>query len=86
MGEAGQEAIMPLKRMPSGNLGVEAGSGSNNPPSVSLVVNNNTGTSAKASYEEPKWNGEEWVIGVILEAMSSDRNGFSSNMKAAVSR
>ena len=36
MGEAGPEAIMPLKRDSNGNLGVRAGSGNN----VDVVVNN----------------------------------------------
>ena len=36
MGEAGPEAIMPLKRDSQGNLGVRGGSGSN----VEVVVNN----------------------------------------------
>lgn len=44
MGEAGPEAIMPLKRDQNGNLGVRAGpSGSN----VSVVVNNHTGQQAQ---------------------------------------
>ena len=46
-GEAGPEAIMPLKRTPSGALGVAASGGSN----VSVVVNNN-GSNTVANTEE----------------------------------
>lgn len=44
MGEAGPEAIMPLKRDSKGNLGVTAGSG----PSVEVVVNNYSNARAEA--------------------------------------
>ena len=44
MGEAGPEAIMPLKRDASGNLGVRADSGGGK---VDVVVNNYTGASAE---------------------------------------
>jgi phage-related minor tail protein len=49
MGEAGPEAVVPLKRMPSGNLGVETGGGGR--PLVNFVVNNNHPT-AKVSSEQ----------------------------------
>ena len=47
MGEAGPEAIMPLKRDSNGNLGVRAESPQQN---VSVVINNNT--TAQATAEE----------------------------------
>lgn len=44
MGEAGPEAIMPLKRMPSGNLGVEVGGTGAN---VIVTINNYSGEPVK---------------------------------------
>jgi phage-related minor tail protein len=44
MGEAGPEAIMPLKRDGSGNLGVRA-----QPNNVNVVVNNHSGQPAKTN-------------------------------------
>jgi len=41
MGEAGPEAILPLKRMPGGNLGVEASNG------VNVEIHNYSGTPAR---------------------------------------
>ena len=47
MGEAGPEAVMPLKRMPSGNLGVEAGG-----KGVTVNIINNT--PAQVTTEEKR--------------------------------
>jgi len=46
MGEAGPEAIMPLKRMSSGNLGVESGGGGT---VVDIKVNNYSGKEASTT-------------------------------------
>lgn len=54
MGEAGPEAIMPLKRLGNGDLGVQAqgmGGGAVIASPVSIVVNNNS-SQAEASAEE----------------------------------
>jgi phage-related minor tail protein len=47
MGEAGPEAVMPLRRMASGNLGVETSGGG---ASVTVNIINNSG--AEVSAEE----------------------------------
>lgn len=48
MGEAGPEAIMPLRRAPDGRLGVEA-RGGGGAPTLSVVVNEAPGTTAQVS-------------------------------------
>jgi len=63
MGEAGPEAIMPLTRGPSGKLGVEASGGA---PNVAIQVVNN-GQAKNATTSEPRWDGRQWVIGLILD-------------------
>ncbi len=65
MGEAGPEAVMPLTRMPNGNLGVQsAGSG------VSIVINptvvNNTGTPANASASVSQGANGQLNMEIIL--------------------
>lgn len=54
MGEAGPEAIMPLKRGPGGSLGVQmhgAGGAAIIAPQVNMVVNNQTGAQVKQSTQ-----------------------------------
>ena len=63
MGEAGSEAIMPLKRMPSGNLGVEA-MGSGRETQVIINIINNSG--AEVRREEHTDSGGNRQIDVII--------------------
>jgi len=64
MGEAGPEAILPLKRMPSGNLGVEAGGGG-----TQVVVNVINYSGAAVSQEERTDSDGNTQIDVIVGAM-----------------
>lgn len=49
MGEAGAEAIMPLSRLPNGDLGVKAGGGGS--PDINVTVINETGANADADVQ-----------------------------------
>ena len=83
-GENGNpEGIVPLKRMASGNLGVETSG--NSAPNIQIQVINNTGSSASAKTTAPKWDGDKWVIGVIMDALQNNKGGFRTNMKGAMS-
>jgi sugar-specific transcriptional regulator TrmB len=77
MGESGPEAIMPLTRLPSGDLGVKA-KGGNAAPNVKINVMNNTGQQAQVRQSGPTWNGQEWVIGVWLDAYHRNVGGLRS--------
>jgi phage-related minor tail protein len=77
MGEAGSEAIMPLKRGSDGNLGVASV-----PSNVIVNINNNAGANVTQS-ESSGPNGEK-TIDIMVE--SSVRKGlatgrFDSSMK-----
>ncbi|MGY2935997.1 phage-related minor tail protein [Bradyrhizobium sp. GM6.1] len=75
-GEAGPEAIMPLRRGPDGKLGVSAGGGANDNRSPGgLVVNviNQTGVQAEASTSR-RSNGE---VTVTLKKLVDDTVGQS---------
>jgi phage-related minor tail protein len=72
-GEKGYEAIMPITRTPGGDLGVNAQMAA---PKIKVVVNNNTGQKAQVSQEGPSWNGQEWVVGVWLDAYHRNKGGL----------
>lgn len=42
-------------------------------PSVapSVIINNNTGIGMKQEKGGPKWNGREWVVGIVVEDLNS---------------
>ena len=62
MGEAGPEAVMPLKRLASGNLGVEA-----TPAGVTVNVYNNAG--AQVRTETRREPGGGLSIDVMIDAL-----------------
>jgi len=63
MGEAGPEAVLPLKRLASGRLGVEAAGG----PQVTVNVINNAG--AKVTTEEQRDPSGNLSLSVIIDAV-----------------
>jgi len=68
MGEAGPEAILPLKRGANGNLGVQAA-----PSNVIVNVNNQTGAEATQT-ESTNANGDR-VIDILI--INKVKEGFS---------
>ena len=76
MGEAGPEAIMPLKRDPQGNLGVRGGNSGGN---VEVVVNN-FGSEKATTKETTDSKGNRKIEVVIgdLSAGEITRSGSSS--------
>lgn len=79
MGEAGPEAIMPLKRGADGRLGVEAGGG--NAVNVQVQVVNQTGQKI-SERTETKFDGRDYVITTFLEAVGNNTNGAREGLKA----
>lgn len=72
MGEAGPEAILPLKRGSDGNLGVAAGAGGSN---VVINVINNSANSSVEQKESTGPNGERnidiIIVGKVKEAFAN---------------
>jgi lambda family phage tail tape measure protein len=80
MGEAGPEAIMPLKRGPDGNLGVRASGGSSN---VTVnVINNAQGT--KATARESTDGSGNRMIEVFIEQVKGAIAGDISRGSGSV--
>ena len=71
MGEAGAEAILPLKRGRSGNLGVEASGSSNN-----IVVNvDASGSSVQGDNDNARQFGNVIATAIQSELIKQKRPG-----------
>lgn len=66
-GEAGPEAIMPLKRGPDGKLGVASAS---SVPEISVVINNTVSDQAQATAQ-PRMNNGKLELEVMIEKVLS---------------
>jgi lambda family phage tail tape measure protein len=74
MGEAGPEAVMPLTRTPSGDLGVKAES--SGPQDVKVEIINKTGQDIKATQAKTTFDMKRMVIGVVLEGIQDNTMGI----------
>lgn len=79
MGEAGPEAIMPLKRDSNGNLGVRSGGGSN----VDVVVNN-YGNQQATTKETVDSRGNRRIEVMIGDMVAGELNRVGSNTQQAM--
>ena len=79
MGEAGPEAIMPLKRDSNGNLGVRGPSGQGGGSNVEVIVNN-YGTEKAKTTQSTDSRGNRKIEVIIGDASAAEitRNGSSS--------
>lgn len=80
MGEAGAEAVMPLKRMSNGRLGVEAQTGNGN----NQVVNIYNQSGAQVETQRHDDNTMDVFIRKVNKALSNERT--SSGFRAAYAR
>jgi phage-related minor tail protein len=71
MGEAGSEAILPLKRGSGGDLGVKA-----TPSNVTVNVINNTGTDSEVTQRESEDQFGNKTLDIIINKKVND--GISS--------
>ena len=79
MGEAGPEAIMPLKRDSNGNLGVRSGGGNN----VDVVVNN-YGNEKATTKETMDSRGNRRIEVMIGDMVAGELNRVGSNTQQAM--
>ena len=72
-GEAGPEAIMPLRRMPNGEMGVAASGGGSN-VTINVINNSNSSIEQRESVDS---NGQK-IIDIIV--LSKVKEGFSKGL------
>lgn len=81
MGEAGPEAVMPLKRSASGDLGViVAGGGNNAPQAVSVQIINESGSKMEVKKSTATFDVQGMVITAWLDGYNRDVYGLRSAM------
>jgi len=73
MGEAGPEAILPLRRGSDGRLGVRTQGGGDGDVNVQVNVTNN-GQPVQAQQTGARRDGDTVIIDVVLDAVASDIN------------
>ncbi|MBV2182335.1 MAG: phage tail tape measure protein [Castellaniella sp.] len=82
-GEAGPEAIMPLKRGPDGRLGVST-HGGGVAPNVAINLINQGGEQMQATQQgQPRFNGEQWVIDVVMTKVMRNQS-IRSQLRSAL--
>lgn len=82
MGEAGDEAVMPLTRTSNGKLGVQSTGKNNSVPNIVLNITNNTGGEVKQTNTNTSYDGKDYIITTVLEAVSTNKNGSKDGLKA----
>ena len=72
-GEAGTEAVMPLGRNSSGELGVKTiGSGKEETTKIQININNQTGQPVKGVQTQTQFDGEQYVVSMVLKNVSEN--------------
>lgn len=84
-GEAGPEAIMPLTRDSSGNLGVRSAGGGTAPLSVEVNIQN-TGAPVNAQQTGTRVDGNKVIVDMVLTAVANDVAGGGKVAKATEQR
>lgn len=73
MGEGGRpEAVMPLTRTPSGDLGVKAQAG---PGKIDVRLVNQSGTELKASRAEASFDAGSMILQIVLDGVAHNKMG-----------
>lgn len=70
MGEKGSEAIMPLKRMQNGNLGVESAI-----PTMKVEIKNESGSKMEVTSSTVSQDTEGMVLGIVINAVNTNKMG-----------
>lgn len=71
MGEAGPEAIMPLRRNSAGDLGVVA-SGASGPGNVRVEIVNQTSQQSQVASATPSFDAEGMVVRIVLRDLNNN--------------
>jgi hypothetical protein len=69
-----------------GETVIPRGEGKSDSPNVQVNVINNTNQEAQAEQQQPKWDGEKWILNVVLDAANRNKNNFGKGLKGALSK
>jgi lambda family phage tail tape measure protein len=75
IGESGPEYVTPARQMQN-----------QSPPPITVQVINKTGEKADAKQGQTKWDGEKWVMSIVLDAANRNKGGFGKNLSAALQK
>jgi phage-related minor tail protein len=80
MGEAGSEAILPLTRTASGDLGVKAVSGQNQ--NITIAIKNESGQQLGVTSSNIQEDMSGMIINVVIDALNTNKGGLRTAMGA----
>lgn len=87
MGEAGPEAIMPLKRGSDGKLGVAAGGQSSAPANIYFTVVNRTGQNVKMSASKVQQNDDgSMTATLLLDLVNRNVGGLRTGLQNSMGK
>jgi hypothetical protein len=69
-----------------GETVVPKGESKSDAPDVHVNVINHTGQQAEAEQQQPKWDGEKWVLNIVLDAANRNKNGFGRGLRGALNK
>jgi len=66
LGERGPELVTPAGQVRPDSF----------PPSVSVIINNNTGSNMKSQQSNARFDGQQWVVTTLIDAIDRNVNGI----------
>ena len=67
-----------------GAVGVSSGTYGNGAPPVVINLHNESGVAMDAQQTDATFDGESWVIGIVLNGIATNKNGMRSVLKGAM--
>ncbi len=74
LGEKGSEAIMPLKRTTSGDLGVQVAGGSSAPTKVQII--NESGNKMEVTSSSVSQDNDGYILNVVINGIATNKMGI----------
>jgi tape measure domain-containing protein len=78
LGEKGSEAIMPLKRTTSGDLGVQVAGGSSAPTKVQII--NESGNKMEVTSSNISQDNDGYILSVVINGIAKNKMGIRTLM------
>lgn len=59
--------------------------GNSSGPNVQVNIENYTNSETDVSQTQPEWDGDKWVMNIVLKALNNNTGNFKNTMKAKLS-